>query len=91
MIKVRAHPLRSLALSVSILKLDLLTILVVDQCLQANVVEDLLLGALQNHGRHNARLDGFNPTESADAPPITRLQPRELILGPRSNQVIPSV
>ena len=56
------------------LKLDLLTILVVDQCLQANVVEDLLLGALQNHGRHNARLHGFNPTESADAPPITRLQ-----------------
>jgi hypothetical protein len=73
------------------LKLDLLRILVVNQCLQANVVKDLLLSALQNHGRHNARLHGLNPTKSANAPPITRLQTRKLILGPRSYQVSPPV
>src|SRR5678815_2070382 len=51
------------------------------QRIERNHCERFLVRRSQDHGRCNTRLEGFAPSGSANAPPITGLKARETDLG----------
>ena len=54
-------------------------------------VEDAFVAGFENHGRSATGVEGFLPAKCAEAPSIARLQPGELVLGPRCGEVVAGI
>ena len=58
------------------------------QRLKAHMIKNPFMCGFQNDLSDNTCAQGFDPTRRTDTPSIAGLQPRELKLGARCNQII---